>query len=172
MTEKTAKFEVEISESEVRDMVRERVAQRLRGHTSCDEDGNPHFITNDTQLGEYVKKAVEERVGEVTAETIQGLVEAEVKRIAVDGAFEFTDQYGRVKERKTLAQLVTAALSKTDQYDRETRIDKLVREQLNAAISNDLAEVLATLKANFKAALEKEFASRMLDTLRSLGGKS
>lgn len=170
MAEKTAKFEVEIGEAEVRDLVRERVAQSLRGSVSCDEDGNPHFITNDSRLKEYVQKAVEERVGQVTAETIQGLVEAEVKRIAVDGAFEFTDQYGRVKERKTLAQLVNTAFNKTDQYDRETRVDKLVREQLNAAISKELAEVLATLKANFKAALEKEFAAKMLDTLRSLGG--
>lgn len=171
MAEKTAKFEVEISESEVRDMVRERVALSLKGHTSFDEDGNGHFIPNESRLLGYVQEAVQERVGALTGEAVQKLVEAEVVRIATEGAFHLTDQYGRPRERKTLTQLVNEALTtRHDTYSRESRVEALVKEEVQKALQKDFAEITKKLREQFEKALETEFSNRLLNTLRSLGG--
>ena len=169
MVEKTAKFEVEITESEVRDLVKDRVALALKGHYSADEDGDPVFIP-DTRVGDLMREEIARRIGDVAQAKIQEMVEAEVLKTATEG-FRFTDHYGREQQRKTLHQLVSEALAKRDDYRKESRVEVMLQEEVQKALAQDFAEVTKSLRERFASALEKEFAVKMMETLRGLGSR-
>jgi hypothetical protein len=121
------------------------------------------------RCADAIAARVDDRVDEILEETIRPTVE----RCVADG-WTMTDQWGRPQKTLSLQDRVTAWLDeKYDSYRSGTRLQKIVEDKVNEALSKELAAELTRARDAFRAQVDGVLQAKLGESLRAaLGLKS
>lgn len=156
---------------EDRDALVEQIARVIAYGDDCERRG-------DEAPAKIVAKLVNERVREIVSHEAVETLDAEVRKVAAaqveqllsEGVKRY-DDYGRVKETKSLADLVKSRLFGDGNYNKG-----LVEESLKAAIDRafgqhgELGLIIADGKAKLRAAFDQQVTARFTAAIREAVG--
>jgi len=124
------------------------------------------------RLDEMVHEEIRTRVGKIMCEKTREIIDAEIRRVVRDG-WQETDQFGRAKPKMVCAaELIRQTLvENVGGYQKEEkRIDRVVREAVDAAIKSGLDEEMVAARKRFADAIDAVLKAKVADTLRKALG--
>lgn len=166
------KFELVVTEEEIRNMAREQVARSLTlNRSGVDEDGEPweeHTNKALVMMREEVRKVVASTI----TDTVRSEVEAATRKALADG-WSVREKYAEPKF-VTVADLVNDLLTKKtrDGYNNPelTMPERIAAEVLRKFIDSTLHKDLEGLRAKFKESLTTQYTTAAVEALRKAVG--
>lgn len=112
-----------------------------------------------------VDEAVRAAAGEIVREKVEPIIDAQLKE-----GWPVTDSYGRPNGRVTVESLVASELTKADNYDRESWINKQVKAQISKLVDAALKAELDAARAKLRAELDGVLKAKIAETIRDAVG--
>ena len=122
--------------------------------------------TVDRKVDEAIDKAVGTRLEKITDEILRKVV-AEI----VDEGFQPTDNYGSpIGQKVSLKVRVGQILHEKDRYNNESRVEKIQKETIEAALRKALGEEIERVRKAFREQVDALLQTKLVESLRtSLG---
>jgi uncharacterized protein (DUF2267 family) len=118
-----------------------------------------------------IEALIRERLDALTTEAVAKRLDEEIARMFAEG-WPKTDPYGKVVGHWTIHDRIEETLKSRNEYDRESKFDKLVNARLAEAINKEFKPQIDAAAANLRKTLDATLNERFQKAMReSLGLK-
>lgn len=123
-----------------------------------------HIDVNDLAR-KMVKEAVENHLHSLVTELASAELTQEIRKAIAEG-WDETDSWGNKRKHHTIRDRLSAFLDgKDDSYNRETRLQKAIKETVEAAVKNEFQKELELARKQFREQLDTVLNVKLRDTI-------